>query len=365
MNPDALHALVLAGGRGTRFWPLSRQERPKQLLPMVSEATLLEETLERLEPLVPRERTWVCTTADLEPRVRELLPELTSAGSDRILVEPDGRDTLPAIAWAVWQMRRQAELIAVLPSDHWIARPDEFRSALAVAARAAHREHKVMTLGVRPDRPETGFGYLEIASQGLENPPQHEESRTLEVRRFVEKPDSERAREFLAAGNFLWNAGMFVFPSATFLAELERLQPQLSTALPGLERAAASGDSSELARLYSELPRISIDFGLMERVEAIGAVPLDCGWSDLGSIEALGEILEPDSSGNSCRGEVITVDSRGNLLVSDSGTLVALGVEDLTVVITGDAVLVMPRDRAQDVRQVVEALRRAGRADLL
>ncbi len=375
-----LHALILAGGQGTRFWPLSRGARPKQLLAMVGERSLLVDTVQRLDPLVPRSRIWVCTTADLAPQVRRELPDLADGAVDRLLVEPSGRDTLPAIAWAMWQMRRHAELVAVLPSDHWIPRQEAFRQALAEAADLAREEQQIVTLGVLPDRPETGFGYLEIdgtigaagghpadrgAQAGAANVGPSAELERLRVRRFVEKPDAARARQFASSGRHLWNAGMFLLPTEVFLAELEAAQPDLAAALPGLEEAAGRGAEAQLAERYAALPRISIDFGLMEKVGLIGAVALDCGWSDLGSFEALAELLEPDPEGNRRRGEVYAVDSRDNLLLAEEGVVVAVGLEGIAVVRTGDVVLVMPRERAQEVKQAVEMLRSAGRGDLL
>lgn len=381
-GPDAerTHALILAGGRGTRFWPLSRERRPKQLLDMVGEdGSLLRSTLQRLGPEIPLERIWVCTTADLAEQIRREVPELSRGEQDRLLVEPSGRDTAPAIAWAVWQMRNAADVVVVLPSDHWITRPQAFREALLKAAHAALAQRRIFTLGIRPSGPETGFGYLEIRPQA---PPDSEDTAEgtdettnekssasfddlLEVERFVEKPTRERAEEFLAAGNFLWNAGMFCLPVPVFLDELARVLPEVAKALPGIEQAERAGDRDEVAELYEALPRVSIDYGVMEKVSGIGSVALDCGWSDLGSFESLAELLDRDDEGNAWRGDVVAIDSRDNLLVADSGTVAALGISDLAVIRVADVVLVMRRDRAQDVREIVAHLKRAGRTELL
>ena len=352
-TPGPLHALILAGGSGTRFWPLSRKNRPKQLLALEGERTLLRDTVERLHPLVEPESVWICTTRALEDAVRSEVPEVPPG---QILLEPEGRNTAPAIGWSVRSMpetvRRGA--VAVLPADHRIGDPAAFRATLGQAARTVETEDRVMTLGVTPRWAETGYGYLELESEagagGLRN-----------VRRFVEKPTPEKAEEYVRSGNYLWNAGIFVFRGSTFLEILERLQPELAR---GLEEIAAAPE--RLGELYGRLPADSVDYAVMEKLEgSISTLPLDCGWSDLGSWTALDEILPPDAAGNTGRGDLVAVESRDNLLFSDAGTIAVLGVEGLVVVRTGDTVLVMPKERSQEVRKIVAQLQERGRGDLL
>ena len=347
-----MQALILAGGSGTRFWPLSRKRSPKQLLALEGEQSLLRDTLERLRPLVGPESVWVCTTAALGERVRAELPEVPAR---QVLLEPQGRNTAPAIGWSVRSMPEAARqgVVAVLPADHRVGDPAAFRSALERAARIVEREDRVMTLGVTPRWAETGYGYLELEpGAGVDG--------VRRVRRFVEKPTAENAARFVASGQYLWNAGIFVFRGATFLDVLARLQPELAR---GLEEIAAA--PGRLHELYARLPADSIDYAVMEKLDGISALPLDCGWSDLGSWEALDEVLPRDAQGNTGRGDTLAVDATGNLLFSDAGTVAVLGVEGLVVVRTGDTVLVMPKARSQEVRRLVSELAARGRGDLL
>jgi mannose-1-phosphate guanylyltransferase len=350
--PVTLTALVLAGGSGTRFWPMSRRDRPKQLLTLEGERSLLRATVERLAPLVPPERVWVSTTTELGPAVAAELPEIPA---EQVLCEPAGRNTAPAIAWSLSRMRpeQRAGAVAVLPSDHRIGDPGRFRAVLARAAEAALEEDRILALGVEPRWAETGFGYLELADGtgpgGLRR-----------VAHFREKPDRTTAESFFASGRHLWNAGMFVFRGDGLLARLAAVAPELAAAL-----ARLAAEPRRLAELYPALPSISIDYAVMEKLDELWTLPLDCGWDDLGSWQALFEVLPADAQGNRSRGDVLSVDARDNLLVADRGTIAVLGIDDLVVVRTGDTVLVVPRDRAQEVRVLVERLVAARRDDLL
>lgn len=352
-----MQALILAGGSGTRFWPLSRRSRPKQLLALEGERSLLQETLERIRPLIPPRDVWVVTTRALADEVRRQLPEVPAA---QVLAEPMGRNTAPAIGWAVRSLpeERRGDVVAVLPADHRVADPAAFRGALARAAAVAESDDRVLTLGVVPRWAETGYGYLELgpALDAGSGP----DGAVRRVARFVEKPTPERAAGFLAGGNHLWNAGIFVFRGATFLRILERLVPDLARGL-----AAIAADPASLDRAYAALPPESVDFAVMEKLDGIATVPLDCGWSDLGSWAALAEVLPQDAAGNAVRGDVLALEARDNLLVADAGTVAVLGVEGLVVVRTGDTVLVLPKERSQDVRQLIAELQARGRSELL
>ncbi len=348
-----MQVVILAGGSGTRFWPLSRRAHPKQLLAMEGERSLLQSTLDRLDPLVPPADVWVCTTRTLAADVRRQLPTVPG---DQVLAEPTGRDTAAAIGWSLRSIPASArsQVAAVLPADHRVGDPEAFRRALASAAEVAERDRRVMTLGVRPHRPETGYGHLELG-ETLDA-----ELGVRRVARFVEKPDAERAQRFFAGGQHLWNAGIFVFPTEVMLGHLARFEPELAAGLEAIEESPG-----QIGELYPELKKISIDYAVMERLDDLGTLPLDCGWSDLGSWKSLAEELPADADGNVVRGDVVAIDARDNLLLAEEGTVAVVGVEGLVVVRTADSVLVVPKDRAQEVKSVVDALREAGRDDRL
>ncbi|HXT51008.1 MAG TPA: sugar phosphate nucleotidyltransferase [Thermoanaerobaculia bacterium] len=351
-----MQALVLAGGSGTRFWPLSRRTRPKQLLALEGGATLLQRTVERLQPLVEPHDVWVCTTAALEEAVAAQLPAVPRA---QVLAEPEGRNTAPAIAWAVASMppARRAEPVVVLPADHRIGDDAAFREVLAEAAAAA-AGGEVLALGVRPRWAETGYGYLELA-EPLDGSGVATATTPRRVVRFVEKPNRERAEEFYKSGRYLWNGGIFAFRGDTLLALVERHLPALAQGLAGIAR-----EPRHLAELYRTLPAISIDHGVMEKLDDLATLPLDCGWSDLGSWEALAEVLPRDRDGNSLQGDVVAVGCKDSLLWAEEGTVSAVGLDGMVVVRTGDAVLVLPKARTQEVREIVDRLRDGGREDL-
>lgn len=350
---DIMQALILAGGSGTRFWPLSRRSSPKQLLSFGSEASLLQATVARIDSMVEPESVWICTTSGLAKRVREQLPRIPSRN---ILEEPVGRNTALAIGWSVSQLPEEVrdEVLVVLPADHQVADIGSFRQALGTAADVAAERDLILTLGVIPTRAETGYGYLETGATLADSSP------IRRVIRFTEKPDVETARKFVASGDYLWNAGIFVFRSGVLLDRLRLHQPELTA---GLEEIARQ--PTRLEEIYSRLPAISIDHGLMEKLDDLATVPLECGWTDLGSWEALWEYLDRDGDGNVTSGDVIAVDSHDNLVMSTDGLVATVGVEGLVIVKTGDSVLVVPRSRSQEVRRIVERLRKGDRNGLL
>ncbi|NWG00257.1 MAG: NTP transferase domain-containing protein [Thermoanaerobaculaceae bacterium] len=355
-----LWAAVLAGGAGTRFWPLSRRRRPKQLLPLLGERSLLALTVERLLALVPPQRLWVVTVAEVADAVRQQLPELPA---ENVLVEPVGRDTAACVGWLSWRAARldPEALLLVAPSDHVIRDEAAFRRTLQAATQTAARHSGLVTLGVRPTRPETGYGYLEFGElvEEVDGVAVHR------VQRFVEKPAAERAAAYLASGRYRWNSGIFAWRVAAMEAAMREHLPALAA---GLDRIAADtvrlGEDEALARHYPQLPKISVDFGVMEKARQVWGVSAEFGWSDVGSWTGLEEVLAAEAAGVTI-GAVVSLDSARCVLVSDGPLLAAVGVHDLVVVATRDAVLVVPKDQAQRVKQLVERLQRDGKEELL
>lgn len=350
------YAALLAGGSGTRFWPLSRRLRPKQLLPLAPGGrTLLRATYDRIAALFPPERVIVVTGAHLQEAIRADLPELPG---ENVIAEPSAKNTAPAVGLAVAWAARQggaSATVTVLPADHHIGDEDAFREAIS-KARAHAATGPITLLGVTPTRPDTGFGYLEVtprsAAQG--------DGAAQAIVRFVEKPTLERACEYLGAGCFLWNSGTFFLRADTTLSAFSRHLPELGAAL---ERAAR-GDAN-WHDVYAASPSVSIDYGVMEKERGLAAFPLDAGWSDVGSWEALAEVHPGDAAGNAGPCELIGVDARRNLVHAPGKLVALLGVEGLVIVETDDALLVCSRERAQDVRRLVDSLSERNRKDLL
>jgi mannose-1-phosphate guanylyltransferase len=347
----------MAGGSGTRFWPLSRQRRPKQMLALAGKAPLIVQTAQRIRPLAPSSRTFVVCGRAHAPAVRKLLRGLPAKN---ILVEPVARNTAPCIglAAAVVAHRDPRGILVVLPSDQHVADGDRFRAAIASAARAA-ADGSLVTLGIKPTSPETGFGYLQrgdpIGADGVHA-----------VERFVEKPDLEKARQYLASGDYFWNAGIFVFRADRILEEIGRHLPEAREPLEAIAKAVGTPRFPRvLARNFPLMPAISIDFGVMEKASGIAVVPVDPGWSDVGSFPALCGIRRLDAQGNVVEGEAILVDVSDSVVIADKRPLALVGLHGMIVVDAGDAMLVCPKDRAQDVRKVVSELTRRRLAHLL
>ena len=344
-----MQALILAGGSGTRFWPASRRRRPKQLLPLLGSRTLLRMTFDRLQPLVSPRDVWICTARELGDAVRRELPEVPP---EQILLEPAARNTAPAIAWSLACMppERRSDVVVSLHSDHWMEDEESFRRTLSTAVEAAAARPRVIALGVRPRWPETGYGYLEVEDRVAAVP----SDALHRVVCFREKPDAATAAAFVEDGRHLWNAGIFVFPGELLFDALRRFEPAIADAV-----SAAAADPSRLDAIYPGIPALPIDTAVMERLGELDTAVLDCGWSDLGSWEALAEalaVLEP--RGRAERGRTVAVDAEDNLLWAEDGVIAVLGVSGLAVVKSGDAVLVVPKERSQEVRRIVEELMR-------
>lgn len=349
-----LYALIIAGGVGARFWPRSRKDRPKQCLEVGAQGSLIRRTVERLAPLIPPDRVFVVTAASMAQAISQELPELPP---ERILVEPAGRNTAAAVGWGCAHLAAQVggdPRIAVLPADHLIADHHELRSLLADAALAAEGG-ALLTLGIDPTRPETGFGYLALGPEAG----RFGRHVFRQVERFVEKPDAETAQAYLDGGRHLWNAGMFVFRFQALAQVFQAHLPQMWAQIQAIVQEPTRLESS-----YPQLQKISFDVGIMEKAERVLTTRAAMGWSDLGSWEAVAEHL-PEVPGGRGQGRIVAVDARDNVVYAPDKVVALLGVEGLVVVDTGDALLVCPRDHAQRVRELHAALRAQGLEHLL
>lgn len=351
MSSSDLFVVLMAGGSGTRFWPASRKALPKQFLPIAGRRSMIRETFERLRGLVEPERVLVVAGERHAALVRRFLPRLPP---ENLLCEPAGRNTAPCVAWAACEIARRAgeSVQIVLPSDHVIEPARRFREQLAASAEEAAANDVLLTLGVKPSFPATGYGYIECGA--LLHERRH--AAVHEVARFVEKPDRERAQQFLATGRFLWNAGVFVWSTRSILAALERHAP---ATLAGARAIVARGTPEALHELWPTLPAAAIDVAVLERAHNVRVVPVDFRWNDVGSWTALPEVHAGDEHGNTCAGgaQLLASDSAHCIAYAPSGHVVALlGVRDLVVVHAGKVTLVCPRERAQDVRTLVAAM---------
>jgi mannose-1-phosphate guanylyltransferase len=351
--PNPIYALILAGGSGERFWPLSRRARPKQLLRLVSDKTLLEETLGRLESLVPYERILILTNTEQESAVRKLLG---SFPQENIIAEPAKRDTAAAVAlgtgWVV--ARDHGATMVVLPADHVIANRSAFQETLALAAEAAEETGELVTIGTKPTWACPGYGYIEQGKPvRLRKRPDNDAIHR--VLRFREKPNLDLAESFLRKGNFRWNAGMFVWSVPTVLREFNRHAPELADFISQLR--APKNFEKALRERFSKLPRISFDYAIMEKADRVLVVEASFDWDDIGSWRAVANYFEKDKQGNSANCAITALDSSHNIVFEEDGTTIALlGVHDLIVVRTKDALLVCHRHEAEKIKNLIGKL---------
>jgi mannose-1-phosphate guanylyltransferase len=363
-----IHAVILAGGRGTRFWPRSRTRTPKQLLNIVGKQTMLEQTVARLRPLIPPDRIWTVTNSE---QASELKKQLPTAARKRVITEPVGRNTAAAIALAALHVRHAARgdaLLAVLPADHYIANPERYRIIVRAALEVARRKGRMVVLGIPPTRPETGFGYIERMGDALDS----KGFPVYAVRRFTEKPSLSVAKVYAGSGDYHWNAGMFFWRASTFLETLDKHLPKTSAALEQLaESIGKSSYERNLRAIYPKLENISVDYAILEPATrqpgspSVFVIPAEIGWSDIGSWAAVYELLAKLPTDNILPREAYALDATGNLVWSPKKFVAAIGVNDLVVVETPDALLICTRERTQDVGKIVKWLEENRRKDLL
>lgn len=341
MTPP-LWVTILAGGVGSRFWPVSTPARPKQLLPLASERPLIVDTLDRTVGLVEASHLRILTgTGMVAP-----ISGATGLGSESFLVEPEAKGTAPVLAWAAWQISQKdpEAVIVSLHSDHVIRPTEAFQELLRTGAGIAVKEDRLLTVAVPPDRPETGYGYIQ-PGPSLDAPPGY---RAYEVARFVEKPDHQTAERYVAEG-YRWNSGIFIWPASTFLREAKRHAPELTRAWSYLEDGDAEG-------FFASVESSTVDEAILERSDRVGSIDATFQWDDVGSWEALSRTRTTDQRGNVTHGDVHTVDASSNIILSEGGRVVALGVEDLVIVQTGGTTVIVPRSEAPHLKRYLTSL---------
>lgn len=356
-----MYCVIMAGGKGSRFWPRSRAPLPKQFLDIFSARTMIQETVQRIGSLVPAERIVIVTGREHAEAIYRQLPEIPR---ENILIEPIGRNTAPCICLAaLWLEKKEpGAVMAVLPADHYISDPQASCRCLESAVEAAQQLDALVTIGITPRSPETGYGYIQYG----EETGTYKGLAVYRVQRFHEKPVLEKAREFLAQGNFLWNSGMFIWKAATILAEIKTCLPQmydtLAAVVPHLGTAQAQQAIDEA---YHVIEGISIDYGVMEKSAKAVILKGDFGWSDAGSWSVMYDISDKDAQENVAQGDVIAVDARGSLIYSPKKLTAVVGLDNIVIVETDDALLVCAKDRAQDVKKVVDILEQRGKKEYL
>ena len=358
---DAIHVVIMAGGVGTRFWPLSRARKPKQFLPIVSSRSMLEETAERLLPLVPWSNIRTIANAEQTRTIHALLPKLPGRN---LIVEPAGRNTAPSLILATAHVFLKAPdaPVIVLPSDHSISDTGMFLKQLKAGALAAARDKRLVTFGILPSFPATGYGYIHVSSEPAARRGGFD---FFEVLEFKEKPELAQAHAFLASGDYYWNSGMFIWTPRVFASALEAHAPEFHPHWEKILAALKKKDEAEVERVFRAIPATSIDYALMEKASGVLVCPGRFGWSDVGAWSSLLDVWPRDEQGNAVRSELLSLESEGNL-VHNPGKLTALiGVKDLIVVDTGDALLICRRDQDQKVKDVIGILKEAGKKKYL
>ncbi len=358
-----LYAVIMAGGVGSRFWPKSRERNPKQFLEILGEGTMIQQTVRRLESMVAPMNTFVVTNVLHQDQLAKQLPLLPR---ENILVEPVGRNTAPCIGLAaLWVQKADPDgVMIVLPADHLIRSQDEFLRVIRTATSVAQESGALVTIGIRPTHPETGFGYVQYDDAPEGNPYHNRETYT--VKSFAEKPNLETAERFLASGDFLWNSGIFLWKASTILAEIQRQLPDLFFHLQSILPTIGSGSyRGALEQAYGKIKGISIDYGVMERASRVYVLKGDFGWSDVGSWDEVARLSPSDDLLNSTKGKVLVRDARNTYVDAGHRLVAAIGVEDLIIIETSTAVLICRKGHSQEVKEIVDYLRRKQMNDQL
>ena len=345
--------MIMAGGKGERFWPKSRVSKPKQLLPIVSNNTMIEDTVKRLEGLAEYKNIFISTNESLLDDIRKILPQIPT---ENYILEPFGRDTAPAIAFgAVFiQKRDPGSVMVVLPADHLIMEKDIFQKDLTIAQNLARDTGCLITFGIKPARIETGYGYIELGEVINTEYDNH----AYEVISFKEKPDYTLAKEYFQKGNFMWNSGMFIWTTNAILEAIEKYLPEMYNGLMEIEDSIGTADEKEVIRKnFETFPKISIDYGVMEKSDNVLSLKAQYTWDDVGSWSSLSRVNKMDENNNVIRSDWKGIDTKNSIVISDHGIISTIGINNLVIVKDGDAVLVADRSREQEVKKIVQELK--------
>ena len=359
---ERLKSVIMAGGSGTRFWPKSRRLFPKQFLKILSDKSMLQMTIERLLPLTPMDDIYIVGNKRHRALFNQQVPK---CHDHRLILEPVGKNTAACIATIAFIIARSdpENVLLILPADHWITNPEKFRDTLGLAAVTAFHDDAIVTLGVPPTFPSTGYGYIKVPTKPT--PSNGSDPAVHKVEAFVEKPDLARARAYLASGNFFWNSGIFVTKASVILDEIARLLPDLYDVLKALKTIEMGDLPAFLEAAYPSLPSISIDYGVMEKTDRAMMIEADFGWSDVGSWDALYDLSPKDGEGNVTEGLVLLEDCQGCLASSHGRLIAGVGLKDMVIIDSVDATLILPRGNSQEVRRIVARLEEKGMEDLL
>lgn len=355
-----LHAVIMAGGVGARFWPLSRRHKPKQLIDLTGEGTMIEQTLARLDGLVEGDNVWIVTNAEQAVQIKELIPDFRE---DRFIIEPLGRNTAPAIGLAAVHLHKHDPdaVMIVLPADHRITNIAQFHYCLTSAVEAVHDSQLLATIGIEPTRPETGYGYIQMDTSGV-----RVRDNVYPVRTFAEKPNLATARLFLDSGEFLWNSGMFVWRADTIMKQIMEHLPLWGAAFKEIESAIGTSLEQVVTRRVFEAGKgISIDYGVMERAPRVAVVRGTFDWNDVGSWDEVWRLMPHDEHGNATRGNVALANTHNTCVLGNKKLIAIVGVSNLIIVETEDAIMICPLDRSQEVKELVDSLRAQGKEDVL
>lgn len=339
-----LSAVIIAGGRGERFWPRSRFHKPKQLQVITGSETMLQMTVKRMQPLIPLEQIYVVTDEKLEQEVKRQLPCLPERN---VIAEPVGRNTAAAVGLSAVQIGRLDDdaTLAVLPADHLIFDEKEFLACLSIGVKVAREKNSLVVFGIKPDRPETGYGYIKAGGEISE--------KVYEVEAFVEKPDEKTAKKFLASGGYYWNSGMFVWKYSVIMAAIERHMPHL---FAGLQKIRTASKKEVIREVYEKMEDISIDCGVMEKAQNRVMVMGDFRWDDIGSWLAMERIWQKDGEGNVSQGKFVGIETHNSIIIGDKALIATIGISNMIVVATDDAILICPKEKAQEVKKIIRKL---------